>query len=292
MKLKDMNTKLMKIQEILKEMEEKICLQDITDNNFLINLKKYEKLLNEYFELKNVLTISQINTVIQEHPHITLNQVSLEKEQLEKLQSLYSKLINCNLCNINENNKKNIELINKRLKKTIARYNDINELFNNISLNTNVFSNDINEEETEREKVAQFIEYLQELWANEEKVSLSDIPDLINSFIEKEQEPVTKNIRKEEKLLNELKELTPVAKELETHKVEDEKDISLWEEISTVQKIYSETSNLSKVLEFCELKKCPYSMREIEVYINKKFHSNEEDSFYDPVEHMHTHNKE
>lgn len=292
MKLKDMNTKLMKIQEILKEMEEKICLQDITDNNFLINLKKYEKLLNEYFELKNVLTISQINTVIQEHPHITLNQVSLEKEQLEKLQSLYSKLINCNLCNINENNKKNIELINKRLKKTIARYNDINELFNNISLNTNVFSNDINEEETEREKVAQFIEYLQELWANEEKVSLSDIPDLINSFIEKEQEPVTKNIRKEEKLLNELKELIPVAKELETHKVEDEKDISLWEEISTVQKIYSETSNLSKVLEFCELKKCPYSMREIEVYINKKFHSNEEDSFYDPVEHMHTHNKE
>lgn len=307
MKLKDMRIRLDDIEKKINSLEKEIRRQDINDEDFFLNLKKHANLLNEYSEFKNVLIIAQINTVVQEHPHITLNQVYLEKEQIEKLRNLYSYLVTHNIfykkeqpCSDRDFDN-NLELIKKQSKKIEARYRDINELFDNIALNTSVFTEDTSKEEKEREKVSEFVQYLEELLINEEKMSLSDIPKLISSFSEEKegQELIIENKdvkQDEEKLLDELKKLKNTMEEKEYQKKKEEKekkeDISTWEEITALQRIYVETGSLSKVVEFCELRKCPFSLREIEVYINKKFHSDEENSFYDPVEHMHTHNKE
>jgi DNA-binding transcriptional regulator YbjK len=279
MKLKDMRDKLLAIETKLENMRKKIL--DITNGDQLKNLKQYENLLNEYSELTNVLMLAQINTVVQEHPRITLNQVYLEKKQLEELKKLYEQLLNNSS---QENND-----LKKQLKRIDARCDSISKLFDNIILNINVFEDNVSQDEIEREKVSEFVQYLEEKLDNRDKISLSDIPELIDSFSFKEgldKQP------QENELLQELKSIQKeVRKEAASKEQEDIEALETWEDIMTMQKIYVETGSLSKVLEFCEFRKCPFSMSEIEVYINKKFHSSEENSFYDPVEHMKTHHK-
>lgn len=274
-----MRDKLLAIETKLENMRKKIL--DITNGDQLKNLKQYENLLNEYSELTNVLMLAQINTVVQEHPRITLNQVYLEKKQLEELKKLYEQLLNNSS---QENND-----LKKQLKRIDARCDSISKLFDNIILNINVFEDNVSQDEIEREKVSEFVQYLEEKLDNRDKISLSDIPELIDSFSFKEgldKQP------QENELLQELKSIQKeVRKEAASKEQEDIEALETWEDIMTMQKIYVETGSLSKVLEFCEFRKCPFSMREIEVYINKKFHSSEENSFYDPVEHMKTHHK-
>ena len=236
MKLKDMRDKLLAIETKLENMRKKIL--DITNGDQLKNLKQYENLLNEYSELTNVLMLAQINTVVQEHPRITLNQVYLEKKQLEELKKLYEQLLNNSS---QENND-----LKKQLKRIDARCDSISKLFDNIILNINVFEDNVSQDEIEREKVSEFVQYLEEKLDNRDKISLSDIPELIDSFSFKEgldRQP------QENELLQELKSIQKeVRKEAASKEQEDIEALETWEDIMTMQKIYVETGSLSKVL--------------------------------------------
>ena len=90
------------------------------------------------------------------------------------------------------------------MKRIDARCDSISKLFDNIILNINVFEDNVSQDEIEREKVSEFVQYLEEKLDNRDKISLSDIPELIDSFSFKEgldKQP------QENELLQELKSI-------------------------------------------------------------------------------------